>query len=527
MKAFSKLFSQIEQTTSTNAKVSALVEFFDEAPDEDKIWAIALFTHRRPKRTIGTSFLRAWAAEQASIPEWLFENSYHIVGDLAETIALVLPTNEVFVEKSLASWILEIAALKDKDEAEKKDFIMQAWSCLGKDERFLFNKLITGGFRVGISQRLITKALSKYLQVDDSKIAHRLMGNWSPFETTFQELMLSEDFKDTISRPYPFYLAYAIEKNLEDLGPNEEWSAEWKWDGIRGQFIYRKGEIFIWSRGEELVTERFPELHTLPNGIDHDFVIDGEILAFFKGQPMNFQHLQKRIGRKTVGKKLINDVPVIFMAYDIMEFEGEDVRSKTLSERRKLLDILVAKSKSENLLLSKQIEFQNWETLTALIKEARSRKTEGFMLKHHNSPYRDGRKKGDWWKWKVDPYTIDAVMIYAQRGHGRRANLFTDFTFALWDGDRLVTFAKAYSGLTDLEFQEISRFVRKNTIERFGPVHSVHPELVFELAFEGIQESKRHKSGIALRFPRMSRWRKDKKASEANTLADIKLLLLE
>ncbi|GLR18900.1 ATP-dependent DNA ligase [Portibacter lacus] len=525
MKAFSKLFQKIEQTTSTNAKVKALVEFFEEAPDPDKIWAIALFTHRRPKRTVSTTFLRLWAAELANIPDWLFENSYHIVGDLAETIALVLPVNKVSVDKPLAQWITEIAALKNEPEEVKKEYIIEAWNALDKNQRFLFNKLITGGFRVGISQRLITKALSKYLEVDDSKIAHRLMGDWSPFDISFQDLMVSEDFKDNISRPYPFYLAYSVEKELEDLHPVEEWSAEWKWDGIRGQFIYRENEVFIWSRGEELVTDRFPELHTIPNGLEYDFVIDGEILAFYEGQPMNFQHLQKRIGRKSVGKKLIKDVPVVFMVYDLIEYKGEDIRQLPLKERRSLLNQLVKESNSENLILSEQVEFTEWSELRALIEEARARKTEGFMLKNLHSPYRDGRKKGDWWKWKVDPFTIDAVMIYAQRGHGRRANLFTDFTFALWDGDRLVTFAKAYSGLTDVEFQELSRFVRKNTIERFGPVHSVKADLVFELAFEGIQESKRHKSGIALRFPRILRWRKDKKASEANTLADIKTLL--
>lgn len=525
MKAFTSLFTKIEQTTSTNGKVAALVDFFEEAPDEDKIWAIALFTHRRPKRTVSTSFLREWAAELANIPDWLFENSYHIVGDLAETIALILPLNENLVEKSLARWITEIADLKHRNDQYKKQWVIESWQSLNKDQRFLFNKLITGGFRVGISQRLITKALSKYLEVEDSKIAHRLMGDWSPFETTFHELMLAEDFKDAISRPYPFYLAYSIEKDLEDLGHPEDWSAEWKWDGIRGQFIYRQGEIFIWSRGEELVTERFPELHTVPKGIDFDFVMDGEILAYYDGSPMNFQHLQKRIGRKTVGKKLIKEVPVVFMAYDLIEFEGRDFRARPLRERRTKLAQLVAQSESEHLILSSQIEFKEWPVLRSLIKEARTRKTEGFMLKNLASPYRDGRKKGDWWKWKVDPYTIDAVMIYAQRGHGRRANLFTDFTFALWDGDRLVTFAKAYSGLSDLEFQEISRFVRKNTVERFGPVHSVTPELVFELAFEGIQESKRHKSGIALRFPRMLRWRRDKKAFEANTLEDIKVFI--
>ncbi len=527
MKEFSTLFSKIEQTTSTNAKVTALVEFFQEAPDPDKIWAIALFTHRRPRRTISTSLLRTWAAELSNVPDWLFEDSYHIVGDLAETIALILPANTYSIEKPLAQWITEISDLKKQADELKKVWITEAWSGLDKNQRFLFNKLITGGFRVGISQRLITKALSRYLEVEDSKIAHRLMGDWSPFETTFEELMISEDFKDSISRPYPFYLAYAVEKNLEELGPVKNWSAEWKWDGIRGQFIFRQGEIFIWSRGEELVTSRFPELHTLPNGINEDFVLDGEILAFQDHQPMNFQHLQKRIGRKKVSKKLLAEIPVVFMAYDLLEENGVDLRNLTLRDRRKRLADLVHQSSSQNLVLSRQINFGSWEDLRTLIKEARSRKTEGFMLKSLDSVYRDGRKKGDWWKWKVDPYTIDAVMTYAQRGHGRRANLFTDFTFGLWQDGRLVTFAKAYSGLTDVEFQEISRWVRKNTLERYGPVNAVNPELVFELAFEGIQESKRHKSGIALRFPRILRWRKDKKAEQANTLVDIKQLLQE
>ncbi len=525
MREFSSLFRKIEQTNSTNAKVDALVNFFEEAPDSDKLWAIALFTHRRPKRTISTSFLRQWAAEMAKVPDWLFEDSYHIVGDLAETISLILPNPIETVNLPLSTWIEEMIELKTCTEEDKKEWITQAWKKLSQDDRFLLNKLITGGFRIGVSQRLITKALARNLDVEESKIAHRLMGNWSPLESTFEDLMLSEDYKDLISRPYPFYLAYAIDKDLLELGPTSDWQVEWKWDGIRGQFIYRNGEIFIWSRGEELVTDRFPELHSIVKGVDYDFVIDGEILAFADDMPLPFQDLQKRIGRKTVSKNLLKNCPVIFMAYDILEFQGEDIRYRTMSERRERLEKLNELCQSDHFRLSETILFSDWNMLNDLMKQARSLKTEGFMLKKKGSPYRDGRKKGDWWKWKVEPYTIDAVMTYAQRGHGRRANLFTDFTFGLWEGERLVTFAKAYSGLTDEEFLEITRFVRKNTIERFGPVHSVIAELVFEIAFEGIQESKRHKSGIALRFPRIHRWRKDKKPSEANTLDDIKLLL--
>lgn len=527
MKTFSTLFKKLEQTNSTNAKVDALVEFFQEAEDKDKLWAIALFTHKRPKRTINTRLLREWAAEKAGVPDWLFEDSYHIVGDLAETIALILPVKdpENAVSKSLDEWIREMMSLKNREEDEKKQWILNAWNGLDQDERFLLNKLITGGFRIGVSQKLITKALARYLDVDDNSVAHRLMGDWSPLETNFKELLIEEDPKDKISRPYPFYLAYAIEKDLEELGEPSDWQVEWKWDGIRGQFIYRQGEIYIWSRGEELVTDRFPELHNAVIGLEDNFVLDGEILGYKNGEPLSFQDLQKRIGRKKVSKAVINKCPVIFMAYDILERQGQDLRNRSMSERRDNLTNLFENIKSDKLRLSKEIDFEHWEQLNTLIKEARDRKTEGFMLKRKDSIYQVGRKKGDWWKWKVEPYTIDAVMIYAQRGHGRRANLFTDYTFALWEGDRLVPFTKAYHGITDEEFQEVSRFVRKNTVERFGPVHSVNPELVFEIAFEGIQESNRHKSGIALRFPRISRWRKDKKAKEANTLEEIKELL--
>ena len=525
MKEFSQLFKRIEATNSVNSKIEALVAFFCTAADQDKLWAIALFTHKRPKRTINTRLLREWAAEESKISDWLFEDSYHIVGDLAETIALLLPEPKTTSQKSLTDWINEMILLKDQEEQQKKQWILDAWRTLDKDERFLLNKFITGGFRIGVSQRLITKALSQYLNVDESQVAHRLMGDWTPLDTTFDKLMREEDVKDNFSKPYPFYLAYALEKEVSNLGNPEDWSVEWKWDGIRGQFIYRNGEIFIWSRGEELVTDRFPELHSAVKGINESFVIDGEILAYKNNEPLSFQELQKRIGRKKVSKALINKCPVIFMAYDILEFNGKDIRMKPLSERKEILQNMMNQTYSEKFFLSKSISFTRWEELNHLIEEARERKTEGFMLKQKTSTYKDGRKKGDWWKWKVSPYTIDAVLIYAQRGHGRRANLFTDYTFALWEGDQLVPFTKAYFGLTDEEFQEISRFVRKYTIERFGPVHSVHPELVFEIAFEGIQESNRHKSGIALRFPRISRWRKDKKANEANTLEDIKTLL--
>lgn len=528
MKHFTDLFLALDQTTKTKVKTQSLVDFFNVASDPDKVWAIALFSHRRPRRTVTTSFLRQWAAEKAKIPLWLFEETYHVVGDLAETIAKVLPSKtKVSVNKDLSGWITYIMDLKDHDEETKKERITAAWECLTADERFLFNKLITGGFRVGVSQKLVTKALAKYLDRDENKIAHRLMGNWDPVTMSFQDLMLNENPNDDLSRPYPFYLAYALEGQPEDLGDPQEWAAEWKWDGIRGQLIRRQGQLFLWSRGEELVTDKYPELAGLAEAACQDFVIDGEILAFEEGTPLQFQALQKRIGRKTVSKKLMKEVPVIIMAYDLLELDGVDMRERDYEERRQQLKKLILSLPLFHHILktSEQQSFAQWSELAVLRETARDRNTEGFMLKRKDAPYKMGRKKGDWWKWKVDPMTIDAVMIYAMRGHGRRANLYTDFTFAVWDDDKLVPFTKAYSGLTDAEFKELTSFVNKNTIERFGPVRSVTPELVFELAFEGINESKRHKSGIALRFPRIKRWRRDKPANEADTLSTLRQLL--
>lgn len=527
MKQFAQLFKKLDHTTKTSLKINALVEYFSIAEDNDKVWAIALFSHRRPKRTVTTTLLREWSAELGDIPLWLFEESYHIVGDLAETIALVTPSATKTSNKPLAEWIELIINLKDKEESEKKIEIIKAWTSLDQDERFLFNKLITGGFRVGISQKSIINALSKYTEIEESKITHRLMGKWDPSTITFEELVLSSDPTEDQSKPYPFYLAYSLDIDFDQLGKPSDWSAERKWDGIRGQLILRGGEYYLWSRGEELVSEKFPELEVLKERIDKDIVIDGEILPYRNGKPLNFNNLQTRIGRKNVSKKHLTETPVIIMAYDLLEYDGEDVRNTPLKERRRLLKGIVEDIDSEKLLLSEEVIFDTWEEIKSEKERSRELNSEGIMLKHMHSPYKSGRKKGDWWKWKIDPLSIDAVMIYAQRGHGRRANLFSDFTFAVKDGDKLVPFAKAYSGLKDEEFKEITQWVKKNTRERFGPVSSVKPELVFELAFEGIAKSTRHKSGVALRFPRIKRWRKDKPKEEINTLEDLNNMLAQ
>ena len=519
MKSFAALFTALDQTTSTSAKVAALTSYFQTAPDADKLWTIALFTGRRPKRVITTTLLRLWAAEAANIPLWLFEDAYPIVGDLAETIALILPAATQTSDHSLSHWIETLKTLSRADEPSRKSGIMSAWAQLPMTERFLFTKLLTGGFRIGISARLMTRALAAATGQPADSLTLQLMGNWTPDTTSYRALI--DNTGDSSARPYPFALAHPLD-SLDDLGPATDWAAEWKWDGIRGQLILREGTYHLWSRGEDLITDRFPELAQLTDYLPQGTVIDGEILAYTGNAPLPFSALQTRIARKAPGRKLLADTPVILMAYDLLEFAGQDIRHQPFQTRRALLESLPA---APTLKISPLIAFDTWETLTQHHTTATDTKAEGLMLKRLSSPYATGRKRGDWWKWKRAPLTIDAVMIYAQQGHGRRATLFSDFTFAVWQDQTLVPFTKAYSGLTDAEFNKITAWVRKNTLQRFGPVRQVSPVHVFEIAFEGIGSSPRHKSGIALRFPRISRWRHDKSASQANTLDDLRALL--
>ncbi|TPG35541.1 ATP-dependent DNA ligase [Flavobacterium pectinovorum] len=532
MKNFAQLIKTLDSSNKTNIKVDALTTYFKNASPEDKVWTIAILSHRRPPRPVNTTLLRNWANELANIPLWLFEESYHIVGDLAETIALIIPTTKEHSDKSLTEYLQEIIALKKKSDIEKKEYLHQNWLALNYYERFVFTKLITGSFRIGVSQKLMTRALSKAEDVDEDALAYKLMGNWDPNTITFQELILDEKSSDYLSKPYPFYLAYPIEGEVDNLGNPEDWSIEHKWDGIRSQTIIRESEIYVWSRGEELVTDKYPEFQSFVGLIPNGTVIDAEILAFTEGEIGTFNDLQTRIGRKTISASLLEKVPVILKAYDILEWEGEDIRNLPYSERRLLLEQLYdsIKDKTKSFQLSERVLLHSWEDVATERMRAREMKSEGLMIKRNNSTYQVGRKKGDWWKWKIEPLVIDAVLTYAMRGHGRRSNLFTDYTFALWQTNEkeekeLVTFAKAYSGLTDAEFRQVDDFIKKNTLERFGPVRSVTPKLVFEIGFEGIALSKRHKSGVATRFPRILRWRHDKKIEDANSIEDLKSMI--
>ncbi|WP_294210923.1 ATP-dependent DNA ligase [uncultured Chryseobacterium sp.] len=525
MKHFADLINALESTNKTNAKIDAIIDYLERAPDEDKVWFIALFTGKRPKRNVNTNYMKEWALEITGLPFWLFQESYSSVGDLGETISLILPPPTRKIDRSLTEWMTDILHLKQKTDAEKKEFVLSSWDGLDYTERLIFNKLLGGSFRIGVSDKTLINALTKFSGQESSALMHSLMGKWQPEEASFRELISAENINPDNSKPYPFCLAYPLEKDLQDLGNPDEWLVEYKWDGIRGQIIRRNDEVFIWSRGEELVTPQFPEIEEAVKAMKGNFVIDGEILAVSNGKVLNFNELQKRLNRKTLTKKMQSEIPIEVFAYDLLELENNDLREKPISARRAMLEELLLNQAPGNITLSQTVDFGEWKNLNLIREGSRDINSEGLMLKHKDSPYHSGRKKGDWWKWKINPLTIDAVLIYAQKGSGRRSAYYTDYTFAVKNGDSLVTIAKAYSGLTDKEIMEVSRFVNKNAIEKFGPVRTVKAELVFEIAFEGIGFSNRHKSGVALRFPRILRWRKDKTVNEIDDLEEIKKLI--
>ncbi len=527
LELFAGLVNDLSTSTKTNEKIQSLVDYFAIAPDDDKVWVIAIFSGRRPRRAVNSRLMREWCGQITDYSSWLFDECYHTVGDLAETLALLLPETKEKeqVNQSLSFYLEKFISIEKEDELIKRKFIVDSWDKMNREERFVFNKLITGSFRIGVSQKTIVNALAKTVDLSASVIAHRISGIWDPVTTTFSELLSETASISDFSKPYPFYLAYALEELPETLGEPAEWQAEWKWDGIRGQMIKRNHELFVWSRGEELMTDKFPEYFILKDLLPDGVVIDGEIIPAVDGKPLPFAVLQTRIGRKNIGKKQLQEAPICFFAYDLLEYKYEDWREQPLEERRKKLEEIILPIKNNAIQISEIIEFAQWDELAELRKNSREMNSEGIMLKRKDSTYKVGRKRGDWWKWKIDPLTIDCVMVYAQKGSGRRSNLYTDYTFAVKDGDKLLTFTKAYSGLTDKEFAQVDNFVKRNSIEKFGPVRTVKPELVFEIAFEGIAASNRHKSGVALRFPRMSRWRKDKTVDEINTIDDLKAML--
>ena len=539
MREFALLYAELDETTSTTRKLDALQQYFSRAAPENAAWAVYFLAGGKPRQAVPTKLLRQYAIEYAALDEWLFDESYHAVGDMAETIAHILPAPSRRSDVGLAEWMdSRIGPLRGADPGTIREALFAAWDELDWRERFLFVKLIGGGFRVGVSRLLVTRALAAIAAVDSKLIAQRLMG-WTdnsvrPTASSFLQLIAAQsDAEDKLrgGQPYPFFLAHQLQGDPAALGEVDDWQVEWKYDGIRAQLVRRGGQNYLWSRGEDLITERFPELArvTLPEGT----VLDGEVLIWQPGSasPAPFADLQKRIGRKTIGPKLLGELPAVLCCYDLLEFGGVDLRALPQHERRALMETEVAAAASAQLRTSPVILADSWAELAALREESRRRGVEGMMVKARGAQYGVGRTKdvGTWWKWKVDPYTVDAVLIYAQAGSGRRASLYTDYTFAVWDGEgeerRLVPFAKAYSGLTDAEIAQVDNVVRKTTLEKFGPVRSVKPTMVFELGFEGIALSTRHKAGVAVRFPRILRRRQDKPVDDADTLDTLKGLL--
>jgi DNA ligase 1 len=529
MRAFSELYEALDTTTSTNLKVAAMVAYFNGAAPADAAWAAYILSGRRLKRFIGPATLWRWLMEVSALPEWLVEESGSTVGDLAETVALLMESDlaaaAVVPDLSLSSWIEDrLLPLREVDEQQQRAAIVEWWRTLPYRECFILNKLLTGELRVGVSELLVTRALSEVLQIDRADLTRRLMGEWRPSAQFWEGLRSAAPLTSDPAAPYPFFLASPLEEDPATLGPISDWLAEWKWDGIRSELIRREGKCFIWSRGEDLVTERFPEIVAAAAQLPEGVVLDGEIVAWRDGAIRPFADLQQRIGRKKLTAAVLQRVPVRFLAYDLLEDDDIDLRPLPLRERRERLEALL-RAAPDILGISPAIGASGWEELAQLRAQSRARAVEGVMLKALAAPYGTGRQRGAWWKWKVDPYSFDGVMLYAQPGHGRRSNLYTDYTFGVWSNGELVPVAKAYSGLSNTEIVDLDRWIRAHTTEKFGPVRQVEQTQVFELAYEGIAASSRHKSGIALRFPRILRRRTDKPASEAGQLSELEAVL--
>jgi DNA ligase-1 len=526
MQRFAALFEELDTTNSTRAKVDSMARYFSAAPPADAAWAVYVLMGRRVKRSVGQALLHTWLVEEAALPSWLVQETYGSVGDLAETIALlVAPETPVGSAESLTDWFeARILPLRDLSPQRKRERVVAWWHELPYRECFLVNKLLTGALRVGVSRSLVTRALAQVLSLERAEVERALIGEWQP-SAAFWEALARNEAASLASHPYPFFLASPLEGSPAELGGREAWLAEWKWDGIRGQVVRRAGTCTVWSRGEEVVTERFPEIVAAAAALPDGTVLDGEIVAWREQRVLPFSHLQQRIGRLKLSPKILKEVPAGFIVYDVLERDGLDVRALALTERRASLTGLLGSQDARVMSISPEITANSWEDLAALRATAREQGVEGLMLKRWDSTYGVGRQRGTWWKWKIDPFVFDGVLLYAAPGNGRRSNLYTDYTFGVWDGGALVPVAKAYSGLDNQEIAELDRWIRAHTVEKFGIVRSVEPLHVFELAYEGIARSKRHKSGIALRFPRILRWRRDKPVAEADTLKDLQRVL--
>ncbi|HON67278.1 MAG TPA: ATP-dependent DNA ligase [Phycisphaerae bacterium] len=527
MQRFTNMYFELDATNRTGEKVEILERYFVEAPPRDAAWALLLFSGQKLMRATSTRYLREWVSQETGYPPWLVDESYHVVGDLSETLALLLPDRGHGTQRPLHELVEHfLLPLSRRSDALRRDLIVEAWRELDAHQRFIFHKFLSGSFRVGVSRQLITRALAGVSGLPASVIASRLAGGIEPTEAYYERLLAHDEGEVQDYRPYPFFLAHPFEGSLESLGDLDGWQIEYKWDGIRSQLIHRRTRTLVYSRGEENITDAFPEVREAGAALPDGTVLDGEVLAWEDDRPLPFALLQRRLNRKHEQPRLFAEIPVVFMAYDLLELNGQDIRERPLAERRAELEALVSQmGDSTRLKLSPIVRATRWDDIERLRQESRGMGVEGVMIKGKASAYGVARPRGDWWKYKVDPHEIDAVLIAAQPGSGKRANLFTDYTFGVWRDEELVPVAKAYSGLTDDEIREIDRFVRRHTLAKHGPVRVVQPVLVFQLAFERVQESTRHKAGLALRFPRIARWRRDKTAAEADTVESLRSLL--
>ena len=556
-RSFGNLINNLEQCNSTKKKINLISVFIKDIDPRDGSWILLLLMSTRQKRVITGRRLKDILQASFRMPSWLIDDCFAQVGDSAETISLLWPQlkseltdaniecsevyNKLFNEPKESKplhWWMEtlLPAIKDATETTQNRLILKLWSDIADQDHYLTNKLITGGFRNGVSKGLVVKSIAQAYELDESTVLERLMKPIEINNIWFQELThpVSINRTDRGAIPYPFYLASPVEIEKIKETPPADWRLEYKWDGIRGQLIKRDTGAYLWSRGEELVNHVFPEIIEMAENLPDGTVLDGEILCWQKDvrKPMAFASLQRRLGRKTVNKKLLKECPTVFLAYDILEHKSIDIRAYNLRDRLKLLESVQLNYNHPCLVIDNEKEFAEWEELIQLRDRARLEGAEGLMIKKISSHYLSGRKRGYWWKYKHDPMTLDAVLIYAQAGTGKRANLFTDYTFALWDDSnkyskdrKLVTFAKAYSGLNNSELMELDKWIRTHTIERYGPTRVVEQKQIFEIAFEGVMESKRHKCGLAVRFPRIHRWRIDKPVMEADCIEQAQALL--
>jgi len=518
MRLFGQLLQACLQEPKTLQKISLLSDYFNEESPENMPMALHFLMGENMGRFCSGRQLREWAAQLLGLPDWLVDESYEALGDNSETISLLFPNKPSSLAHDLKAVCERIQQLKSEPIDVKKDWIIDVWSKSSRDDIYTFNKLLGGGIRIGASKKNVLKALSRTVHLDVDILEQRLLGTWEPTKIAYDALVNPDDIAGKGTCPYPFFLASPIQDVDATLMPFSDWQIEPKWDGIRAQLVHRQEGTQLWSRGNDLISDQFPDILDSASELPYG-VYDGEVLAWGADGPQPFADLQKRLNRKKVTRQLLASIPCIMMLYDCLEFEGVDVREQALHERcKKIRDLRPPFYTSNPLTLN------GVSALNDYVKNARNNRVEGVIIKRLSSAYKSGRVRGDWWKLKVDPLLLDVVIMYAQKGKGIRSGLFTDYTFGVWDNNQLVPIGKAYSGLTNDEIKQVHQILNNHLTDRFGPVRGVSPCVVLEVAFDSIQESPRHKSGLALRFPRINRLRLDKPVEEANSLEDARAL---